>query len=171
MNVIAFDPGKATGVALFVPNIRNHIQYDEHESFQLDNGFVGVSRFLTYGEGGSVRLETKYLDGNNDNALYRFDAVVCESFSVRQGTHKMDQGAFMDVWSNIGAIRYAAFLAGVPFHLQSPAEAKSFGTNDKLHALSWYKGAPGHADDASRHLLTFLAKQRDPEILERLTAP
>ena len=154
MNVIAFDPGKATGVAWY--------DNGEFGSYQLDDGFAGVATWLT---------PRNRPFGHDRPPLEPLDAVVCESFSVRQGTHKMDQGAFMDVWSNIGAIRYAAFLVGVPFHLQSPAEAKSFGTNDKLHALGWYKGAPGHADDASRHLLTFLAKQRDPEILERLTAP
>lgn len=142
MNVIAFDPGKATGVA--------GRRDGTHHSYQLDDGFEGLVPALA-------------------PALSSYDAVVCESFRVRPNTHKMDQGAFLTVWSNIGAIRYAAFLADVPFHFQSPAEAKSFGTDDKLRKLGWWKGGAGHADDASRHLLTFLAKNRDPEILEALT--
>ena len=165
LNVLAIDPGKATGVAIW----RTYRQESQHESFQLDGGFDGVSSFLAYGDGGPAWIAPDYDEG--ESSVYRYDAVVCESFSVRSNTHKMDQGAFMDVWSNIGALRYAAYLAGVPFHLQTPAEAKSFATNDKLKKLGWFTGGAGHADDASRHLLTFLVKQRDPEILERLAAP
>lgn len=147
MNVIAFDPGKATGVAVY--------RSGDHDSFQLDNGFHGVAAFLH---------QSPY-----EGPLSGCDAVVCETFTVNATTHKKDSGAFIEVFSNIGAIRYAAFLADVPFYLQTPAEAKSFGTNDKLRKLGWFAGGAGHADDASRHLLTFLAKQRDPDILERLT--
>ena len=153
MNVIAFDPGKATGVACY----QNFV----HTSFQLNDGFKGVADFLDPVDD----------DGYYDpvGPLYPYDAVVCETFTVNATTHKKDSGAFIEVFSNIGAIRYAAYLADVPFYLQTPAEAKSFGTNDKLRKLGWFAGGAGHADDASRHLLTFLAKQRDPDILERLT--
>ena len=146
MNVIAFDPGKATGVAI----------YSEGEgfvSYQLDSGWLGQV----------AHLDSTFWGGYNH--------VICESFTVNAGTAKKDPSAYPDVFSLIGTIRYLAWANGAEFHFQTPAEAKSFATNDKLKRLGWYKGAPGHADDASRHLLTFLAKNNYRPILERLTAP
>ena len=146
MNVIAFDPGKATGVA----------RYEEgawYVSYQLDGGWAGQMPYL------------KRIDWIN------IDHVICESFTVNAGTAKKDPSAYPDVFSLIGTIRYLAWANGAEFHFQTPAEAKSFATNDKLRKLGWYKGGAGHADDASRHLLTFLAKNNYRPILERLTAP
>ena len=144
MNVVSFDPGLATGVALWGA---------DHCSYQVDGGWDGQVAHLD-----------SLLRGNLDH-------VVCEAFTVNAGTAKKDQGAYPHVFSLIGTIRYLAWANGAEFHFQTPAEAKSFATNGKLKRLGWYKGAPGHADDASRHLLTFLAKNNYRPILERLTAP
>ena len=144
MNVIAFDPGKATGVATHTTR---------YTSRQLDGGWAGQVSWL-------ASLDWPM-----------FDHVVCESFTVNAGTAKKDPSAYPDVFSLIGTIRYLAWANGAEFHFQTPAEAKSFATNDKLRRLGWYKGGAGHADDASRHLLTFLAKNNYRPILERLASP
>ena len=146
MNVIAFDPGRATGVA--------RLYEGEDFSWQMDGGWDGQVNELHDGIAWGV-----------------YSHVICESFTVNAGTAKKDPSAYPDVFSLIGTIRYLAWANGAEFHFQTPAEAKSFATNDKLKRLGWYKGAPGHADDASRHLLTFLAKNNYRPILERLTAP
>mgnify|MGYP000314222708 CR=1 FL=1 len=150
MNVIAFDPGKATGLACYTVFDTD----GDFESMQLDGGWAGQVDRLAENIGD-----------------YPWDHVICESFTVNAGTAKKDPSAYPDVFSLIGTIRYLAWANGAEFHFQTPAEAKSFATNDKLRKLGWYKGAPGHADDASRHLLTFLAKNNYRPILERLTAP
>ena len=146
MNVIAFDPGKATGVALSVTALYG----EDFVSYQLDGGWQGQVFHLAAVDWAG------------------FDHVICESFTVNAGTAKKDQGAYPDVFSLIGTIRYLAYATGAEFHFQTPGEAKSFATNDKLKTLGWYKGGAGHADDASRHLLTFLAKNNYTPILERL---
>lgn len=146
MNVIAFDPGKATGVASYTSS------EDFYESSERPGGWLG-----------------QVLDIQGFLVGYPWDHVICESFTVNAGTAKKDQGAYPDVFSLIGTIRYLAWANGAEFHFQTPGEAKSFATNDKLKRLGWYKGGAGHADDASRHLLTFLAKNNYRPILEALT--
>ena len=99
------------------------------------------------------------------------DALVCEGFVIRSNTSKLDAGAFSLTTDLIGACRLLAHQAGIPFVRQTPAEAKSFATDDKLRRLGWYRPTKGgHANDASRHLLTFLAKQNYSPILQALTA-
>ena len=61
----------------------------------------------------------------------------------------------------IGGLRYLAvvgdeYVGPLRFVRQTPAQAKSFGTDDKLRRLGWYTPTPGgHANDAARHLLAF----------------
>lgn len=144
MNVIAVDPGKMTGVSVFDDG--------DFRSFELSNGF----------EGFAVWLDT-------EPDLFRpHDQFVVESFTVNAGTAKKDAGAYPEVFSIIGAARLTAFQNGMRFAFQTPGEAKSFASNDKLKRLGWYAGGLGHADDSARHLLTFLAKSNYTPILERL---
>ena len=77
------------------------------------------------------------------------------------------QGRY-DVRYIIGWVDGQCHRCRVPYHEQRPAEAKKFATDDKLKALGWYKGGFGHADDAARHLLVFLAKIRHASILEKI---
>lgn len=78
------------------------------------------------------------------------DLVACESFTPRAGIRTWEPEALYV----IGALKFACSLTGAAFELQSPAQAKRFGTNEKLAALGWRRPtAGGHADDAARHLL------------------
>ena len=147
MNVVAVDPGKMTGVSVFTNG--------EFRSFELSRGFGGFAVWL-----------------DSESGLFRpHDHLIIESFTVNAGTAKKDSGAYPEVFSIIGAARLTAYQNGMRFGFQTPAEAKSFATNDKLKKLGWFSGGLGHADDSARHLLTFLAKNNYRPILERLTAP
>ena len=76
--------------------------------------------------------------------------LICESFIPRPGIRTNQPEAL----EGIGALRFMAYKANVPFELQSPADAKRFSTNAKLERLGWRTPTKGgHADDALRHLL------------------
>jgi hypothetical protein len=96
------------------------------------------------------------------------DHVIIERWDVRKDT--FGKSAQEDARYIIGAVEWwATQLYGVTYREQRPAEAKRFATNDKLRALGWYEGGEGHSDDAARHLLVALVKDRIPEILETIT--
>lgn len=134
MRIIAIDPGKTTGFAL----------YDS-----LDDGLM------------SGQVENKV-------ELYRLvraytpDAVVVEDFTPRPGAHSVQK----DALHIIGGLE-ALILVGeidAALHLQSPGQAKAFGTDDKLRRLGWWVKGQDHARDALRHLLTFIVTNpRGPE--------
>jgi len=80
----------------------------------------------------------------------------------------LDPVAFQDTTSIIGVIRYMTGIAGGECYGQSPAEAKSFATNDKLRTAGfWTPTTGGHSNDAARHLLVRCMKLRISEIMER----
>jgi len=82
--------------------------------------------------------------------LQKAEFLFCESFIPRPGIRTNQPEAL----EGIGAMRYMAWKADVPFELQSPADAKRFSTNAKLERLGWRTPTKGgHADDALRHLL------------------
>ena len=144
MNVLAIDPGGVTGVALYHANT--------YTGTEVPDGFNGMVDYLML------------FDAS------RLDAVVVESFTINAGTHKKDPGMFADTTAIIGAVRYVASVYGIPVKMQTPAKAKAFATDDKLRRLGWYDSTPGgHRNDAARHLLTFLASERDYRILAALT--
>lgn len=145
MRVLAVDPGGVTGLAVYDAGT------DTFRSWQADSYEQVVQ---------DVR----------DECLSGLTRLVVESFVIRSNTHKLDPVAFALTTDLIGACRYIAYERGVPFSKQSPAEAKSFSTDDKLRRLGWYSPTPGgHANDATRHLLRYLASIHNPTILERLT--
>lgn len=88
------------------------------------------------------------------------DVCVCESFHIGVNTGKMGGSGPLVAIELIGVGRYLARVYGVEFVTQSPSEAKTFCTDDKLKALDmWTKGVD-HPRDATRHLVTFLAARR-----------
>jgi len=84
--------------------------------------------------------------------------VVCESYIVTANTLKKSR----QNWSleGIGVFRYLARTSDAEFTLQSPADAKTFATDEKLKAMGWHVPGRDHANDASRHLLLYCLKRR-----------
>lgn len=93
--------------------------------------------------------------------------IVMEKFTINAATHKKSpQPTAMYI---IGAVRYLyRKYTGKTVILQTPADAKSFSTNDKLKAVGfWHKGGEGHANDAFRHALVYMVRS-DKEFGGRL---
>lgn len=82
--------------------------------------------------------------------------VVVERYTVTSETAKKTRQ--YDALEIIGVLRYLCHLTETPFVMQTPAEAKAFATDRKLHHMGWFTRGRGHANDAARHLLVYTAK-------------
>lgn len=136
MIVIAVDPGKMCGVAVWqedrLAQAQQLKQYAFHEWAE-----VVIPTFAAH----DLR-------------------VVCEDFRLSPASLKTGSD-WQWPCASMGVLRYWCEKAGVPFSKQSPAEAKTFATDAKLKALGWYTPTPGgHTNDALRHLLVYLVNQR-----------
>lgn len=135
MKILAVDPGLESGYAVF----------SREEKY--DDTFFSTSE----------RGELKFLD-EIIPYITRYDAVICEDYIVNKNTiEKSRQNYSLEI---IGALRYSCHFYDIQFVLQTPAQAKSFATNDKLKKLGWFSGGAGHADDAARHLLVYCVNNK-----------
>ncbi len=136
MKVYSFDPGGTTGWAMW-----------DNWSGQTA---AGQSDF-----DGTVRMVNK--------TFFRpGDVIVAERFTINaQTVRKSQQTTALEV---IGFLRATALLyEGVDFVLQTPADAKRFSTDARLDILGWTrrpKAKWDHANDALRHLLLYLVKNK-----------
>lgn len=116
-------------------------------------GTTGLAEYLVH-----TPASTRFMEVPDRFDLYRFirysdlSAVVCESF-VPRGGPLTNQPEALKI---IGWVEGECHLRGVPFILQTPGQAKSFATAAKLKACGFWPKGLGHAQDAGRHLLTFL---------------
>ena len=137
-HILAVDPGKATGLALF-----RRVGSEEPEllmSSEVDfRGYVSTIR--------SVFSEHPNVE------------VVCEKFTINVQTAKKSQAPFS--LECIGALKVIMLDNGLEpdsLRYQLPANAMSMFTNEKLKTLEyWHRGGEGHALDAIRHGLLYLA--------------
>lgn len=137
--LIAVDPGKATGVALFTfeageePVLVWSLELQQHE-------YAGPIR---------ATLE-QYPDAE----------VVCERFTINAQTVKNAQAPYS--LEQIGILKQCLMDAGRSaddVYFQSPADAKAMFPNPALKKLEyWHRGGEGHALDAVRHGLLRLVK-------------
>lgn len=135
--VIAIDPGLTTGWALI----------------DLEDG--GLAAGETEGRINFYRT-FESLVGNG-----RPVEVVAEKFTINTMTARKSPQP--DALYILGAVEYLCDKLGIPFSLQTPAQAKSFATDEKLRALGWYSTTgEGHSNDARRHLLVYLVRSRHP---------
>lgn len=88
------------------------------------------------------------------------DILIVEKFTITPSTAK--KSPQYDALYLIGALLYK-YLDKVRF--QKPSEAKSFSTDPKLKRVGFWTPGQGHANDAARHLLLYLVKNRviDPK--------
>lgn len=94
-------------------------------------------------------------------------ATGCESFSILQLNRseeflspvRIRAGIEMELSKTrpIGADRIGS---GIPLHTQSPVDAKSAFTNERLRALRMYTEGPDHVNDAKRHCLLHIRRQK-----------
>jgi hypothetical protein len=131
--ILAVDPGKTTGLALFDGHSLTAWQAETWDAVEQ------VERFL-------------------DRAAQLDDVLIVESFVIGQATLRKGRG---ENWSleSIGAIRYLHRRMGEPciLHFQQASSVMRFATNEKLRAVGWWTQGQEHARDATRHILTYLA--------------
>ena len=131
--VVAVDPGGTTGIALWSPHL-------------------GLSMRELNPAAEAVDWLANVLDSSNPRRH-----VVVERYIITPATAKMSQQH--DALEIIGALKFLCRKYGHTLTMQTPAEAKAFSTDAKLKNVGWYQPGQGHARDASRHALLFLAKQ------------
>jgi hypothetical protein len=139
--VLAVDPGKATGMALFAYDNENDPTLVWSGEYQQEEYAEPIRKTLaTYG------------DGNLE--------IVCERFTINAQTVKNTQAPYS--LEQIGILKQCLMDAGRKaddIYFQSPADAKAMFDNKKLKVLEyWHKGGEGHALDAVRHGLLRLVK-------------
>ena len=96
------------------------------------------------------------------------DLLVCESFHISMQTAKKDPKGSLQAIELIGVCRFLARRAGIEFVTQSPSEAKTFSTDEKLKHYVWWNSSD-HARDASRHLMLALAKRHIIDLKDLIT--
>lgn len=147
---LAVDPGKTTGWAL------------SHDNVLTKSGEASFDDFCSLLDD---LFNYRRYDGSHDTN--RPAEIVAERYVITPRTAKLSQQT--TALEVIGILRYVAFLDEIPLTLQTPADAKRFATNDRLEARGWLQrplAANDHANDAIRHLLTFLVKaKRVPAVL------
>lgn len=96
--------------------------------------------------------------------------IVMEKFTITPATAKKSPQP--DPLYIIGAIERQAHKLGFPVELQTPARAKSFAPDTKLKAVGWHRPGNDHANDAARHVLTYVISHRQShgggELLDRI---
>jgi len=142
--VLAVDPGGNTGLAWLLDR--------EFGSQVVADGRFGFHAWFTEAV---AKIATPLV-------------AVCEDFIITSATAR--KTAQPDPYRIIGWLELWCHQHAVPFVLQTPAQAKGFGTDAKLRHMGWYRtGHGGHDNDAARHLLTYLAvKAKDEPTLDRL---
>jgi hypothetical protein len=138
--VLAVDPGKATGMALFSLEPGQEPVLEWSGEVQQDEYAEPIRGFL---------------------ARYGADLeVVCERFTINAQTVRNSQAPYS--LEQIGILKQCLLDAGRPaddIYFQPPADAKAMFSNQNLKKLEyWHKGGEGHALDAIRHGLLRLVK-------------
>lgn len=131
MRVLAVDPGLTVGYATFDSDADNYEAYQCHKW-----------PFLNWAD--------------PDQHKAWFDIVVVERFTITPQTLKMSRQPHpIEV---IGVLRWWCESTSTTLIEQTPSEAKSFMTNDRLKHLGLYEPGADHANDAVRHLALYLVK-------------
>ena len=141
--ILAVDPGKLSGVALF-------------------SYTVGGEPEIVF----SVEVDQKNYAAKLREAFYMATTaqveldIACERFVINAQTVKNSQAPFSI--EQIGILRQVMMDHGREpddLHFQAPSDAKNLFGNDKLKKLEyWHRGGEGHALDAIRHGLLRLVK-------------
>jgi len=170
VEIIGIDPGGTTGWTLMKvppeallpegPSVLRSVK--EWRIGQVDCGstkgnlgnslYAGIS---TAGESAGAAVLGKLL------RAYDGSAIVVESFILRQFSKDQDLLSPQRITAKIEQYLY---LDGRNYFTQSPSEAKTSATDERLKVWGFYtsEGGMQHARDATRHALTFLRRASQP---------
>lgn len=150
------------------------IKTDSHILLGVDpGGTTGYAMWSGWGEknfrAGQIEGRHEFLAALDTAIGWGYPMVwVVERFVITPSTTKMTPQ--YDALYIIGAMDYMAEKLGHVMVCQSPADAKKFATDEKLHKLGWYDASAPHGMDAARHVALYLAKLKDPTLLEKVLA-
>ena len=143
--ILAVDPGNVTGVALWDLN--------DLRATPVAAEIVGAPDVYR-----AINLLLSEVHDRGDSL-----EVVAESFVI--GSRTMKATRTWDVLNILGYLDSLPYLSGEAVTLQKPAQAKSFATDTKLKRISWWKPTEGgHANDALRHLFTYVCEWYRPTV-------
>lgn len=141
--IIAVDPGKASGICCFGYDKAEEPQLIMAGEYQPDEFASPLRGLISSAQAESIPVE-----------------IVCERFTINAQTVRNSQAPYS--LEQIGVLKQIMRDAGISDSLlkfQSPADAKRMFTNEGIKKLGyWHKGGAGHALDAIRHGLLYLAK-------------
>jgi hypothetical protein len=141
--LLAVDPGKASGVALFSLVKNSDPVLIWSTEVQQDEYAKTIRSAFEYAAENKIRLD-----------------IVCERFTINAQTVRNSQSPYS--LEQIGIMKQCIMDNGRPaddFHFQAPADAKAMFPNIALKKLKyWHKGGEGHALDAIRHGLLHFVK-------------
>lgn len=133
--ILAIDPGLVTGWACLVPETGQFVAQQTEGRHEFYRQFEAAIA-------GGTTLE-----------------VVAEKYTITARTAQLT--AQYDALYILGMLDYLCEKVGISLTLQTPAQAKGFATDTKLKAVEWYTPTKGgHANDAARHLLTYVASRK-----------
>lgn len=146
MLVVGIDPGKATGVALV--SVQDSFHLTLVESHELD--FFQTCEWFKQVLGRGI------------------DAVAVENFIITTQTGRNSQAPW-SLWT-IGAVQWILYefenqhperAEATDFALQMAGNAKAFVSNQMIkHTGLWHRGGAGHALDAIRHIVYYVAANK-----------
>jgi hypothetical protein len=140
-NILCIDPGGTSGIAIF--SVSKDGQPELLRHLEVSNGTQGFINFYRQNE-----------------PLYRWDKIVCESFTLRVGVKFPD---LTPVYI-IGALE-ALVKDGVDIIFQSPS-LKGLCDDDRLKFIQMHQRGSGHANDAIRHGIIYFRNTKHMPTIE-----
>jgi hypothetical protein len=144
--VLAVDPGKATGVGL--------VSWSGNPEELPQRVLSMEPQPEEFAE--AIKLCLR------DWKQYDNFVVVCERFTITAQTVRNSQAPYS--LEQIGVLKHLCREVGYPVDkivMQTPADAKNMFNNKALQTVGvWHKGGEGHANDALRHALMSLVRQK-----------
>ena len=141
--ILAVDPGKASGIALFSYSLGDEPVMIESGEYDMRSYGTPIVNAITAAATLGVPID-----------------VVCERFIINAQTVRNSQAPFS--LEQIGILKYIMHVNGLDpddVIFQSPSDAKRMFPNEALKKLEyWHRGGEGHALDAVRHGLLRLVK-------------
>jgi hypothetical protein len=141
--IVAVDPGKATGVSCFGFDSNEEPHLIMSGEYQPDEFAAPIRGLLDSARAEGIPVE-----------------IVCERFTINAQTVRNSQAPYS--LEQIGVLKQIMRDSGMSdneLKFQSPSDAKRMFPNEALKKLGyWHKGGEGHAIDAIRHGLLYLAK-------------
>lgn len=160
LEIIGIDPGGKTGVSILsIPSIiGNKPFWDQPLELILSKRISWVHFEVDT----RAQEELACWALGEKLASHPAAAIVCESFILRPQRRESSEELLSPV-RIIARLKARMWLEGRLVHEQSPAQAKTTCTDDRLKLWKVYtpEGGLGHARDADRHVILFLRRVLD----------